>query len=262
MRKAHFFLLLCLAVAGGLRAQRYAPLVVRADLSMPLRKGLGGGVEWRYSPKSALSVEVSWEEHDKASHFGLFNGDLVANFAHVQIDTIKGLGQNKIHTSSTYYVGEGRPLPLLPEYIALSSMVLRLGHKFVFGKKRSRWQWSLQPSFSLVKHHYFEVKQTFDLLEESKQSQTFGAYPFQWSVAQVYGRYFETQAMREHIQWIPGLAYDIGIGRRVGARWLVEARLSGLYNPQPAYKAPQPAPARVTQVRGHLLLGYSIGRMR
>jgi hypothetical protein len=254
-----YSVLICTYTAS---AQRYEPFVVRADLSMPLRKGAGLGLEWRYGRTKAIALQASWEQHSKATENDLFNGDLVANFSELQSDTLSGLGYYSNHTTGTIFIGEGRPLPVLPEHIALSSLSLRLGHKFVFGKKGRKWNWSLQPSLSVIRHHYFEINQTYELLEEVTQRQIYGTYPYKWEVLKIYRVFHENQTMREYVKWISGLAYEIGLARKLNRKWSLEVRVSGLYNPNPAHKAPQTTPARVVQARAHLFVGYAIGRKR
>ncbi len=254
---------ICCAFAFKASAQRFAPFAAKVDLSMALRHGLGGSLEWQYSPRAAIVVQGSWEEHNKASNLGLFNGDLVANFAELKTDTFLGVNLNLLSGTSTVYVGEGRPLPILPEYIPLSSLNLRLGHRFIFGKKRSKWQLSLQPSFSLVQHRFFEVKQIYELQGTAGQATIHGSFPSHWKELKLYRALYERQTMRSRTQWLPGITYDIGISRRFGQRWTLEARVSGLYNLETPYLSPKPpGPARSAHVRGNLFVGYSIGKIR
>ncbi len=257
-----WLVVICCAVAFRAGAQRFAPFTAKLDLSMALRQGFGGGLEWQYSRNAAIVLQGSWEEHNKASSFGLFNGELVANFAELKTDTLLGLSLNQLFGTSTVFVGEGRPLPILPEYIPLSSLSLRLGHRFFFGKKRSKWQLSLQPSLSLVRHQFFEVKQIYELQGTAGQATIHGSYPSHWKELKLYRAFHERQTMRLRTQWLPGIAYDFGIGRRIGQRWSLEARVSGLYNLETPYLAPKPALARSVHVRGHLFVGYSLGKFR
>lgn len=258
-----YLVVICFAFASRAGAQRIAPFNAKLDLSMALRHGFGGGLDWQYSPRAAVAIQGSWEEHNTAGDFGLFNGDLVANFAELKVDSLIGLSFNQLQGTQTVFVGEGRPLPLMPEYIALSSLSLKLGHRFLFGKKRGKWQLSLQPAVSVVRHQYYEVKQTFELTGNTRQVNIYGTYPSQWKEEKIYRVFHERQSMRLNTQWLPGIAYDIGISRRFSQRWTLEARVSGQYNLETAYQSPAPPnPARSVQVRGHLFLGYSIGKMR
>ncbi len=253
---------ICCAFAFRAGAQRFAPFAAKVDLSMPLRNGLGGCLEWQFSRRAALAVQASWEEHNKATDYGLFNGELVANFAELRTDTMIGLHLNKLVGTSKVFVGEGRPLPILPEFIPISSLNLRLGHRFIFGKKRSKWQLSLQPSLSLVRHQYYAVKQTYELEGTVVQAIIHGAWPERWAERKVFKVFQERQTMLARTKWLPGLAYDIGISRRFGQRWHLEARLSGMYNIETPYLSSEAAPARSALVRPHLFVGYSIGRIR
>jgi hypothetical protein len=255
-------LVICCAIVFSTRAQHFAPFAAKIDVSMALRNGLGGSLEWQFSPRAAIAVQGSWEKHNRASDFGLFNGELVAAFAELKTDTFIGLHLNTLTGSSMSFEGEGRPLPILPEFIPISSLNLRLGHRFIFGKKRSKWQLFLQPSLSLVRHQFYAVKQTFVLHGTVGKATIYGTWPERWTERKLYKLFQERQSMLAHTKWLPGLAYDIGISRRFGQRWYIEARLSGMHNLEIPYVSPMAAPARSALVRPHLFIGYSIGRIR
>lgn len=256
-------LVISLATAISCQAQYYyRPWQLRADLSMPFRQGFGGALEWQYKHQGALSVQVSWEQHAKATEKGLFNGNLVANFAELKTDTLARVNGVKEHFVGTYYVGDGRRLPVQPEHVAIASLSIRFGNKFIFTKPNGKWHWSLQPALSFVRHYYFEIHQQYQLLDEVQTFWQYGTYPYELKVGNTYSRFQETQMMRAFYSWIPGLAYEIGVGRQLGRHCTIEARFSGLYNPEPLYKAPQPAPARLTQGRWLVLVGYAFGKMR
>jgi hypothetical protein len=235
-------------------------LVLGLDLSMPLRKGIGASAEWRYSKSGALSLQYSWEEHAKASEFGLFNGDLVANFAEVQIDTLYK-GNYPMHIIHTEYVGDGRPLPVLPEQVALATSNIKFGHKFFFERKKSKWGWSLLPSLSLTGHRYFDVHQRFAILEEYTQITQLGYSPTK-ELIKKFRLYHEKQTMREQVKWVFGIGYDMGVTRKIGRRWALDFRVSGLFNFEQVHESPIPSPARTLQARAHLWLMYSIGKIR
>ena len=262
MNRLVLLLLLTCISPRLLQAQRYAPFTVKADLSMPFRKGVGAALEWQFAPNSALAVQFAWEQHAKASEFGLFNGDLLVNFVELQVDTVRK-GDFAEHSVNFYYVGDGRPLPILPEIIALSTTGIKLGHRFSFGKTNSKWRWSMQPSLSIIGHKYYDVKQVYLLLGESVQLFQEEMYPIiKWTATHKYRIYNQEQRMRERLKWLPGLAYDFGLSRRFGQRLTVEARVSGLYNLETPYEAPQPAPVQGLQARAHLYVGYALGKMR
>ncbi len=229
---------------------------------MALRHGISSTFEWQYSPRSAVAVQGSWELHNKARDYGLFNGQLVANYAELKIDTIIGISLNKLQGTKTVYQGAGRPLAPIPEFIEISSFNLRLGHRFLFVKKRGKWQLSLQPALSIVRHQFFDNKQTFELLGMTGQSTIYGSFPSHWQEKKTYRLFKERQTMHARVKWLPGIAYDIGISRRFGQRWSLEARLSGLYNLETPYLVPKSGLTRSVNVRGNLFLGYSIGKIR
>ena len=244
-------------------AQRYAPFIVRTDLAMPLKQGAGAFFEWRYQKKHALVFQAFWETNAGYKQYDLFHGDLLVDYTRLVLDTVYNANTIPNHRVGESYIGDGRPVGKIPSFVTVSRLNLKIGKSFVFGKDRSRWQWSVLPSFSLLRHHYFAVDNSVDSREVlTRNSPYYNSYPFQWYVKETYYFYTERVAMREKKDWVPGLSYDVGVSRILGARWLVELRASGWYNLDHLFNGTSTTRAtQAFQVNGHLCVGFMIGKI-
>jgi hypothetical protein len=250
-------------VALPVAAQQFARHALKVGISQQIQHNWALAYEFRFNAHTSLELAFEEQTHHWASEYGLFNGELLVNYAIQQKERFSGVyPYNRLGNPEVTYLGNGRPLAPLDERIPLLSRQSRLGYRFSFATGGRQWRYFLQPGLALTQHRFFNVRQQLDITgqvtEEILTSEA--EVPIRQVTYQT--GFQQRQTMLQEERWLVGAYYSMGLGYRLGRRLLIEAQVTGLFNPEPPYEAPQPVLVRNLQVRGYLHVGVMLGKMR
>lgn len=246
-------LLLLACCLHGQQLRRHA---LKCDLTAFL-KGYSAAYEYRLHPKTSLELQGYFEKHPDAGP-DIFNGEWVAYYAERKIDTLHEYFNTVLGSSGWEYVNERRPLPPANSFVPVSTLQLSLGMRFIFEKRKSPWRIFLQPGCATTRHRFYEITDKVLVLENVEKIWEEGVYPNEYRIKRRNVSYRQTRTMLLKNAWLIGLRYDVGVARKFGNHFFLEARLNTGAHLWLPYEEPAPPPAaRRFWAKPALLAGWT-----
>ncbi len=243
----YFFLILA-AVFACVRGAAQAPErrhLLRAGVASVLQPNSANlAYEYRWNPKAGVALEAIFYGHGRAPE-SVFEGDWVTTYAEQRVDSFIVWSHKALNDGQWRYITENRPLPEAPaRYVALNSLVLKLGYVMPYTSKNGRWSLLLQPGFFAGRHRYYSIVDDIQLLGAVEDGWTWYVLTSEARALQRTRFYKQTRVMRIQDAAIYGLAYDVAVSHKVGKCLSVELRGCIGYNLNAVFEAAVPAPAR------------------
>lgn len=253
------FLFLSLISTAVSQAQGLRHRTLKLDVVAPSRKGLQLAYEMGLKSQNSFELQVMFERHSPPAGVEVFHGDWLRNYAEEKIDTINTLTNQLMASSGWRYWGIDRALPEVPTYVAHSTVQAAGVFRIPLLHSESKWGIFLQTGFFVTLHRYYENREKLVVVErledESEISSYFGIARYQRH--SLY-RYQEQRSIRLKNHLRAGVAYQVGVTRKLGRHLLLEGRLdAGMHiGPQPYEKPDAPIVAQRMPWKPVLMIGW------
>lgn len=223
---------------------------IKFDLTGIAHRRAGLAYEWRINMRSGLEVQLSYTNQNPIRGAKFFHGNLTAAYAVRAIrQSMPGpLPEYLLPEYASGYFGNGRPLPELDHTtVPLSTVQGRFGYRITYPE--NKWRFFLQPSVSVARHVYVEIKDQTDIQKSEYRS---------WQltqendrVEQITTHYSQTRQMRLQRHWYGGLHYELGTAFPLKWGLEIEARCGLGFNiGKYPYKIPR-IPYTLNEVHTH-----------
>ena len=251
------YLLLCSLVFGSWRlANAQLPVSkhqLRFELAAPLQKGLGLAYEFRPKAGTGFEIQLNYRQFNRPSP-DMFHGDRIVPYGEQRSDSIIIWSGKPLNNGQWSYIGENRPMEILPEWLSLNYGYAKIGYLYYLPWASTRWQFFLRPGLFAGLYQYYHVEDNTRVIRDITETTALNIQGAQRRDRKVY--YEQTRSMRleKHISY--GITYDAGISRMLGRHFFLEARGMLSLNLNPAPEPDPAAPVRRLAAQASLLLGY------
>lgn len=227
------------AMGQGLIAQNQ--FAIKADLTEALKKNLLAGVEWRFSKKGGVELQLGFRKHNDLPA-GVFRGEWGVGYAERRSYSVKASSNIHFNDSGWQYLGPGRPLPVISAQIfPLSTLVGRAGYVRSYQPKPNGLRFLLIPGVSLARHRYFEVSKDVFAQEKDYQSWQVGSLPNEEQFVEQTNYVTQTRTIQERKQWAVGFTNAFGLAWQAKFGLFLEARATiGVNYGDAPYTVPKP----------------------
>lgn len=231
---------------------------IRFDAAALWQNGVQVSYTYQADAKSGFELQFLHRQHLRNEE-DVFNGDRFVEYAKYRIDSFVGWSHKYLNNPQWQYLGENRPMESLPQILAASTGMFKLGYNIYYPTQGGRWQFMLQPGLQAGRCQYYTIEDRTRIIYQEQESQEVSGGIIR-TLRRVY--YQQTQSMRLQTAWFLGLSYTAGVSRRFGTRFFLECRAGVNLTLNPPYEAGVPAPA--SRLFGHyaLNIGYMLGRLR
>jgi len=256
----HFFLLLALGFAHNLEAQVSPRHSFKFDLVAPARLGVQLGYSIRQRNNNAVEFQLGYERHRHPEGVRVFNGDWHRQYYQEKTDTIVLQTSIRVGSSGWKYLGNDRPLSKVPTFVPHETFQLAGLYRIPFLNGDSPWHFFMQVGFWGILHRYYENRETLHVSDRSDAVWYYtNALGQERKVTHELLLYEQRRSIRLKNDWRAGVAYQMGVSRRLGKHWFVEGRLDlGMNIGPPPYETPEPPLlARRIPVKPALLVGWA-----
>lgn len=243
-----------------LSAQVLQRRAIKCDLIAFGRNGLQLGYEYRQKPNASFEFQFGFERHLPPEGVEVFHGDWLKYYAQDKTDTLVKSTLSTVGSSGWQYFDEERPLPEVPTFTPHSTFQAAGLYRISFQNGERPWKLFLQSGLLLTLHRYFESRDALHIEQRATESWDYINAQGQARTVRYYLTLYEEQrSIRLKNNWRAGVAYQLGLSRRLGKHLFVEGRIDlGLHIGPPPYESPEPP--RIAQrlpVKGALLVGWA-----
>lgn len=251
---------MALGFAHNVDAQVLPRRALKIDLVAPTRMGMQVGYAVRQRNDNMFEFQFGYERHRHPEGIRVFNGDWHNRYAQDKFDTLLLPSNIRTGSSEWQYLGGNLPLNKVPTFVANETFQLAGLYRISFYNGESPWHFFLQAGASLTLHRYFENREFLALTSSAMESWLFtDQIGFDRKVNYHVQFYEQRRSIRLKNDWRAGVAYQMGVSRKLGKHWFVEGRLDlGMNIGPPPYEDPEPPLlARRLPVKPALLVGWA-----
>lgn len=224
------------------QAQGLRHHALKLDLVAPSRNGLHLTYELGLKPRNSVEFQLTFERHTIPKAVEVFHGDWLNNYAEERIDTFNKFANQLVGSSGWNYRGEERPLSAVPTYVAHSTAQFAGVYRIPFLPQESKWGIFLQTGFFVTLHRYYENREKLLVLDRVTEQGSIPDFLGQerYRKHSIY-LYQQQRSIRLNNHIRGGVAYQLGVSRRLGKHLLLEGRLdAGMHIGPPPYEEPAP----------------------